>query len=154
MLSLHLKQGRERSIINANQLEKGMIVTFRYQKLDKTSSIYVATVLNPRWPNDSNGKVHALSMKEISYINFQEFAEGFGIRYIPRFQKFKGVDLPKIDMVQASKRIYEGRIKPKLADKLNKSYRTFNIKKMTSLQLLNYDFGPRLNRMLQGMDED
>ena len=64
------------------------------------------------------------------------------------------VDLPKIDMVQASKRIYEGRIKPKLADKLNRSYRTFNIKKMTSLQLLNYDFGPRLNRMLQGMDED
>lgn len=148
MLALHLKQGRERTVINANQLEKGMIVSFRYQKADNTSSMYVATVLNPRWPENTSGKLHALSMKEITYVNFQQFAEGFGVRYIPRFQKYRGVDIPKLNMALSSKRIYEGRIKLRLADKLNKSYRTFTLKNITGLQLLNYDFGPRLNRML------
>ena len=149
MLALHLKQGRERTIILASQLEKGMIVSFRYQKADNTYSNYVATVLNPRWPDKTDGKLHALSMKEITYSNFQEFAEGFGIRYIPRFQKYRGVDIPKLNMTLSSRRIYEGRIKLRLADKLNKSYRTFTLKKIKGLQLLNYDFGPRLNGMLE-----
>ena len=51
-------------------------------------------------------------------------------------------------MTGSSKRIYEGRIKGELANKLNKSYRTLILKNVSGLQLLDYDFGKKLNTML------
>ena len=144
MIAVHLKQGMTRHIIRPNQLEKGMIVFFRYTTVSGENRQYVATVLNPMWEQ----KLHVLSMNEVKLNDFRNFAKGFGIRYIPRFQKARGVDLPKIDMSISSRRIYEGKVKPKLANILNNSYRTLIIKKISGLQLLDYDFGPELNKLL------
>tara|TARA_R100000664_G_C2741677_1_gene130057 strand:- start:818 stop:1261 length:444 start_codon:yes stop_codon:yes gene_type:complete len=145
MLAVHLKQGMTRHIILPNQLEKGMVVYFRYKKVDGSPRQYVATVLNGNW----QGKLHALSMNEIQLPAFREFAKGFGIRYIPAFQKTRGVDLPKIDMSASSKVIYTGKVKPDLAKKLNNSYRTLILKNISGLQLLDYDFGPELQKQLE-----
>ena len=147
MLAVHLKQGMTRHIIRPNELEKGMIVFFRYKKTNGEAGQYVMTVLNPLW----QGKIHALSMNEIKLNDFRIFAKGFGIRYIPKFQNSKGIDIPKIDMMSSSKRIYEGRIKKELSLKLNNSYRTLILKNVSGLQLLDYDFGPELNKLLEGI---
>jgi len=144
MLAVHLKHGMTRHIINTNQLEKGMVVFLRYTTIGGENRQYVATVLNPMYEK----KLHILSMNEIGLDNYREFAKGFGIRYIPKFQKTRGVDLPKINMTGSSKRIYEGRVKGELANKLNKSYRTLILKNVSGLQLLDYDFGKKLNTML------
>ena len=133
-----------RHIVRPNQLEKGMITYFRYTTIGGENRQYVATVLNPMWEN----KLHILSMNEIKLNDFRIFAKGFGIRYIPRFQKARGVDLAKIDMATSTKRIYEGKVKPALANRLNNSYRTLILKNISGLQLLDYDFGPELNQTL------
>tara|TARA_A100001201_G_scaffold142208_1_gene139752 strand:- start:732 stop:1169 length:438 start_codon:yes stop_codon:yes gene_type:complete len=145
MLAVHLKLGKGRTIINTNQLEKGMICFLRYKTVGGEGRTYVATILNPMWEK----KVHILSMNEIGVPDFRSFAKGFGIRYIPKFQKTRGVDLPKLDMSISTKRIYEGKVKPLLANKLNASYRTLILKNVSGLQLLDYDFGPELNKLLE-----
>ena len=145
MLAVHLKQGMTRHIISPNQLEKGMVVYFRYKKLDGSPRQYVATVLNGNWQN----KLHVISMNEIQLPAYREFAAGFGVRYIPAFQTVRGVDIPKINMSISSKRIYEGKVKPELASKLNNSYRTLILKNISGLQLLDYDFGTELNKQLK-----
>ena len=144
MLAVHLKQGMTRHIIKPTQLEKGMIVYFRYTKVSGEAGQYVATVLNPAFQM----KMHALSMNEIALNDFRMFVKGFGVKYIPRFQKVRGIDLPKIDMAASTKRIYEGKVKPELSKKLNNSYRTLIIKNISGLQLLDYDFGAEINRQL------
>jgi hypothetical protein len=144
MLSVHLKHGMTRHIIRPNQLEKGMICFLRYKTIGGEGRQYAATILNPMWEN----KLHILSMNEINLQDFRNFAKGFGIRYIPAFQKSRAVDLPKIDMSISSKRLYEGKVKPLLATKLNASYRTLVLKNISGLQLLDYDFGPELNKQL------
>ena len=145
MLAVHLKQGMTRHIIRPTQLEKGMIVYFRYKKVSGEGGQYVMTVLNPLY----EGKLHALSMNEINLQAFRDFAKGFGVRYIPAFQKSRAVDLPKIDMAMSSQRVYTGRVKKQLADKLNNSYRTLVLKNISGLQLLDYDFGAELQKTLE-----
>ena len=145
MLAIHLKQGMTRHIMNKNQLEKGMVIFFRYKTVSGEGRQYVATVLNGDW----QGKLHVLSMNEIKLNDFRIFAKGFGIRYIPNFQKTRGVALPKLDMSGSSQRIYEGKVKKELAKRLNNSYRTLILKNISGLQLLDYDFGPELNKLLE-----
>ena len=149
MLAVHLKLGNTRHIINNTQLEKGMVVTFRYKTVAGEGKQYVATVLNPRWPVDKNPKLHCLSMNEITIPDYRSFAKLFGIRVTPRFQKARGVNLPKINMAISSRRLYEGKVKPLLANKLNASYRTLILKNISGLQLLDYDFGPDLNEQVE-----
>ena len=144
MLAVHLKHGMTRHIISPHHLEKGMVVYLRYKTLGGEGRQYAATVLNPKYEN----KLHILSMNEITLPAFREFAQGFGIRYIPRFSKARGVDIPKMNMAISSKRLYEGVIKPELASSLNASYRTLILKNISGLQLLDYDFGPKLNKQL------
>ena len=145
MLAVHLKHGMTRHIISPNQLEKGMVVYLRYKTVGGEGRQYAATVLNPLY----KGKLHIISMNEIKLQDFRNFVKGFGVRYIPRFAKTRGIDLPKIDMAVSSKRIYEGRVKPELSTKLNNSYRTLILKNVSGLQLLDYDFGSELNKQLE-----
>ena len=145
MLAVHLKHGMTRHIISPSQMEKGMVVYLRYKTVGGEGRQYVATVLNPLY----KGKLHIISMNEIKLQDFRNFVKGFGVRYIPRFAKTRGIDLPKIDMAVSSKRIYEGRVKPELSTKLNNSYRTLILKNVSALQLLDYDFGPELNKQLE-----
>jgi hypothetical protein len=126
-------------------MEKGMVVYLRYKTVGGEGRQYAATVLNPLY----KGKLHMISMNEIKLQDFRNFVKGFGVRYIPRFAKTRGIDLPKIDMAVSSKRIYEGRVKPELSTKLNNSYRTLILKNVSGLQLLDYDFGPELNMQLE-----
>ena len=145
MLAVHLKHGMTRHIISPNQLEKGMVCFLRYKTVGGEGRQYVATILNANW----QGKLHMLSMNEIQLQAFRDFAAGFGVKYIPKFAKSRGVDIPKMNMSASTKRIYEGRVKPKLADKLNASYRTLVLKNISGLQLLDYDFGSELNKQLE-----
>jgi len=145
MIAVHLKLGSTRTIISPNHLEKGMICFLRYKTKGGEGRQYVATILNPMYEK----KVHILSMNEIGVPDFRSFVKGFGIRYIPRFQNTRGVDLPKINMAVSTKRIYEGKVKPLLANKLNASYRTLILKNVSGLQLLDYDFGTELNKQLE-----
>ena len=140
----HLKHGRTRYPIRPLEVEKGMVVFFRYTTLKDENRQYVGCVLNP----DYYKKMHILAMNEVKLFDFRNFAKNFGLRYIPQFQKSKAVDLPKINMAMSSKRIYEGLVKKELEKTLNQSYRTLIIQNISGLQILDYDFGPDLNRTL------
>tara|TARA_R110000737_G_C14588971_1_gene487117 strand:- start:1238 stop:1678 length:441 start_codon:yes stop_codon:yes gene_type:complete len=144
MIAVHLKHTRSRLAISPNALEKGMVLFLRYKTIGGESRQYVATVLNANF----EGKLHILSMNEIKLQDFRNFAEGFGITYIPRFKKATGVNIPKMSLSISSKAIYEGVVKPELAASLNASYRTLILKNISGLQLLEYDFGPELNKQL------
>ena len=48
----------------------------------------------------------------------------------------------------SSRRIYEGLVKKELERTLNQSYRTLIIANISGLQILDYDFGPELNKTL------
>ena len=144
MLAVHLKQGMTRHIIRPNQLEKGMVVFLRYKTLKGEGRQYAATVLNPNY----QGKLHVISMNEIKLQAFRDFAKGFGVRFIPAFARARGINIPKMNMTVSSKRLYEGKVKPELASSLNGSYRTLLLKNISGLQLLDYDFGPELQKML------
>jgi hypothetical protein len=144
MFAVHLKHGMTRHILSPAQMEKGMVVYLRYKTVGGEGRQYAATVLNPSY----KGKLHVISMNEIKLQDFRNFVKEFGVRYIPKFKKVRGVSLPKIDMTGSSKSIYEGKVKPELSSTLNNSYRTLILKNVSGLQLLDYDFGPELNKQL------
>lgn len=98
------------------------------------------TILNPSF----DGRIHAISMENVSNAAYTNFVDGVGIRYIPRFQKYRGVDISKVIMDISSRRFYIGKVKGEMKSTLENSYRTFSIKKANSIRLIDYNFDEKL----------
>ena len=141
MIAAHLKQSKKRITIQKNQIEKGMVVFFRYKKLDGSSGQYVMNVMHENY----QGKVHGLALNEVNVMPFRRFAKKLGIMWVA--PDVAGTEITKVD-VGDPKTIYEGIIKPKLPKELNNSYRTMFTKSISGVQLLAYDFGPQLMNTL------
>ena len=56
----HLRKTSDPTLINKTKLERGMVVKMKYKK-DKETKLYIVFVLQPRWPNTADGKLHGLS---------------------------------------------------------------------------------------------
>lgn len=135
-LNEHLRRCNKKLAIPKAQLEKGMVVEMMYKPDKGTLKRYVLTILNSNY----QGKLHALSLENISNSAFNSFVDGVGIRYIPRFTKYRGVDIPKIVMDISSNRFYIGKVKGEIQSTLGNSYRTFNVNKLQSVRLIDYQF--------------
>ena len=135
-LNEHLRRANQKLAIAKGQLDKGMIVEMMYKPEKGNLKRYVLTVLNANF----QGKLHAISMENVSHNAYTDFVDGVGIRYIPRFQKYRGVDVAKVIMDVSSRRFYVGKLKNNLQD----SYRTFNVSKINSVRLIDYDFDEKL----------
>lgn len=135
-LNEHLRRANQKLAIAKGQLEKGMIVELMYKPEKGNLKRYVLTVLNANF----QGKMHAISMENVSHNAYTDFVDGVGIRYIPRFKKYRGIDVSKVIMDVSSNRFYVGKLKNNLQD----SYRTFNVKKINSIRLIDYRFDDKL----------
>lgn len=135
----HLRRTSDPTPISKAKLERGMVIKMKYQpKKTGIPKIYLLLVLQPRWPNASDGKLHALSLDSVPPQKFLEFAEVYN-EVISKGSKVKRLDLAKIQITEASKVFYTSEIKT--SKPLKSAYRTFNLLDIQSIQSVNYDWG-------------
>ena len=115
-----------------------MVVKVKYKAQGKTPKLYLILVLQPKWPNSTEGKLHGLSLDNIPPQKFLEFAKVYK-EVISESSKVKKLDLAKIQITEASKVFYTSEIKT--SKPLKSSYRTFNLLDIQSIQSVNYDWG-------------
>jgi len=144
-LGEHNTKIEKKAPIALNQLQKGMVVNFRYKKKQRKgkpaeSKDYLALILNPSY----EGFVHALSMGMFSNKELNNMAEKYGLVHLKVPPKFKALDFPKIVMKESSQRFYASAVKKLIGNKLGKSYRTFLIKSFGPLSVIDYEFDQRI----------
>ena len=134
----HLRKTSDPTPISKNKLERGMVVKIKYQKKDKSTGLYLVFVLQPKWPNTKEGKLHGLSLDAIPPNKLNELSKE-NDEVISTSSKVKKLDLAKIQINESSKVFYTSEIKNK--KQLKAGYRTFNLLDIKSIQAVNYDWG-------------
>lgn len=136
--NIHLRRTSDPVKILKNKLERGMIVKMKYKKADNTTGIYLILILQPRWPNTSEGKLHALSLNSITVGKSKELGEYYP-EVLAESTKVRRLDIAKISIDKSSKLFYTSEIKNDPKFKLG--YRTFDLMKIQSMYAVNYDWG-------------
>ena len=134
----HLRRTSDPTPISKAKLERGMVVKLKYKPQNKTPKLYLVLVLQPKWPNTNDGKLHGLSLDNVPPQKFLEFAEVYN-EVISKSSKVKRLDLAKIQITEASKVFYTSEIKT--STPLKSAYRTYNLLDIQSIQSVNYDWG-------------
>ena len=134
----HLRKTSDPTPITKTKLERGMVVKIKYQKKDKSTGLYLVFVLQPKWPNTTQGKLHGLSLDAIPPNKIKEISEIYD-EVISKSSKVKRLDLAKIQINEGSKVFYTSEIKTE--KQLRAGYRTFNLLDIKSIQAVNYDWG-------------
>jgi hypothetical protein len=133
----HLRKTSDPTPITKSKMERGMVVKIKYKK-DTGTKLYLVFVLQPKWPNTTEGKLHGLSLDAVSPSKLQEISEIYN-EVISKSSKVKRLDLAKIQINEASKVFYTSEIKTE--KQLKAAYRTFNLLDIKSIQAVNYDWG-------------
>lgn len=133
----HLRKTSDPTPITKSKMERGMVVKIKYKK-DTGTKLYLVFVLQPKWPNTTDGKLHGLSLDAVSPSKLQEISEIYN-EVISKSSKVKRLDLAKIQINEASKVFYTSEIKTE--KQLKAAYRTFNLLDIKSIQAVNYDWG-------------
>ncbi len=139
-LATHKRNILERTSISYNQIEPGDILEFRYKgKSGSALKLVIALNIFPLTGNRNVKKLHAMSLPELSINVFK--------RFIGRLGK-PALELDERKNKEVIKLIVEGGKKgnvfyDKVASKFNKenAYRTFNISNITSIKLVEYNYG-------------
>ena len=134
----HLRKTSDPTPISKAKMERGMVVKLKYKPKNKTPKLYLVLVLQPKWPNSTEGKLHGLSLDNIPPQKFLEFAEVYN-EVISQSSKVKKLDLAKIQITEASKLFYTSEIKTSMP--LISAYRTYNLLDIQTIQSVNYDWG-------------
>ena len=114
-----------------------MVVKIKYKKLNETK-LYLVFVLQPKWPNSTEGKLHGLSLDVISPMKLREISEVYD-EVVSTSTKVRKLDLAKIQISEGSKVFYTSEIKTE--KQLRAGYRTFNLLDIKMIQVVNYDWG-------------
>ena len=133
----HLRKTSDPTPISKNKLERGMVVKIKYKK-DIETKLYLVFVLQPKWPNTTEGKLHGLSLDTIPVNKLNEISKEHD-EVVSTSSKVKKLDLAKIQINEASKTFYTTEIK--MQKQLKAGYRTFNLMDIKSIQAVNYDWG-------------
>jgi hypothetical protein len=134
----HLRKTSDPTPISKAKMERGMVVKLKYKPKNKTPKLYLVLVLQPKWPNSNEGKLHGLSLDNVPPQKFLEFAEVYN-EVIAKSSKVRRLDLAKIQITEASKVFYTSEIKTSAP--LKSAYRTYNLLDIQSIQSVNYDWG-------------
>lgn len=134
----HLRKTADPTPISKAKMERGMVVKLKYKPKNKTPKLYLVLVLQPKWPNSTEGKLHGLSLDNIPPQKFLEFAEVYN-EVISQSSKVRRLDLAKIQITEASKVFYTSEIKTSMP--LKSAYRTYNLLDIQTIQSVNYDWG-------------
>ena len=133
----HLRKTSDPTKVTVSKLERGMVVKIKYKK-DKETKLYIVFVLQPKWPNTSDAKLHGLSFSVIPPNKVREISEIYN-EVMSSSKKVKRLDIAKIQIGEASKVFYTSEIKTE--KQLRAGYRTFDLKKIQSIHAVNYDWG-------------
>ena len=133
----HLRKTSDPTAISKSKLERGMVIKIKYKKKNETK-LYLVFVLQPKWPNSTEGKLHGLSLDVISPMKLREISEVYD-EVVSSSSKVRKLDLAKIQISEGSKVFYTSEIKT--SKQLKSSYRTFNLLDIQSIQSVNYDWG-------------
>lgn len=143
--------------LRLSDLQKGMIVAARYSPMTNEgkkgkANEYMFLILNPSYktPGTVIAKVHALSMDLFSPGVLDKMAEDIGVRYIPKFQKKVGLDVPKLIIEQSSQRFYSSKIRKEIKTKYENSYRTLLPKNFSQIRLVDYKFSKKVIKKFLG----
>lgn len=135
--NIHLTKTTDPTPIPKTKLERGMVIKIKYKK-DNKSKPYLVFVLQPKWPNTDEGKLHGLSLDAIPPNKLLEIAEIYD-EVLSNSKKVRKLDLAKIKINESSKVFYTSEIKTEKA--LKNGYRTFNLMDIKSIQAVNYNWG-------------
>jgi len=133
----HLRKTTDPTVISKEKLERGMVVKLRYKK-DSGAANYIILILQPKWPNSADGKVHALSLNAIAPGKVQEMGEYYK-EVLAESTKVRKLELAKVQITSSSKVFYTDEIKND--KKFKAGYRTFDLKKIVSIKAVNYNWG-------------
>ena len=135
-LKEHNTRVRSRTPIRNYDLAEGMVIKCRYSSQNSPGGEYILLVLDTSY----NGHLHALSLNEFSSRTFRNLALSTGTTPVlgPLFEKN---NIRRLVMHGRPRSTYESLLKPAMASDYNTGYRTFDIKKMTGIVLLEYNFG-------------
>lgn len=139
----HLGRKQSSVIIPKYDLQKGMIVQANYKNQEGKLKPYMFVVLN----REFRGKVHLLSLNEMTVIQLNNMARRVGVRVIPKFKK-RGLDFEKIIMTESSNRFYNSKIASNMDLWYNNSYRTFFLKNIRLIQLIDYKWDQDIEEKL------
>jgi len=133
----HLRKTSDPTAISKSKMERGMVIKIKYKK-QKETKLYLVFVLQPKWPNTTEGKLHGLSLDVISPSKLNEISELYD-EVVSTSSKVRKLDLAKIQITEGSKVFYTSEIKTE--KQLKAAYRTFNLLDIKSIQAVNYDWG-------------
>jgi len=139
----HLSHKESSIIIPKSQLQKGMVIQTNYKNQQNKRKPYIFVVLN----SEFRGKVHLLSLNEMTVKQMNDMARRIGIRYIPKFKK-KGLNFEKLIMTESSNRFYNHKLANNMDRWYNNSYRTFFVKHLSLVQLIDYKFDKDIEDMM------
>jgi hypothetical protein len=151
----HLRRTTDPTQITRTKIERGMVLKIKY-KLDTATKPYLVFVLQPKWPNTSEGKLHGLSLDVIPPQKVREISKIYN-EVMSNTPKVKRLDVAKIQINEQSKAFYTSEIKTE--KKLKAAYRTFTLENIKSMQVVNYDWGkydkiPSAAERRQRMEEE
>lgn len=135
--NIHLKKTTDPTPIPKTKLERGMVIKIKYKK-DNKSKLYLVFVLQPKWPNTVEGKLHGLSLDVIPPNKLLKIADIYD-EVLSNSKKVRKLDLAKIKINESSKLFYTSEIKKE--KELKNGYRTFNLMDIESIQAVNYNWG-------------
>tara|TARA_R110000744_G_scaffold45433_2_gene100895 strand:+ start:679 stop:987 length:309 start_codon:yes stop_codon:yes gene_type:complete len=96
---------------------------------------YILLILDASY----KGHLHALSLNEFNSRTFRELATKTGIIKVPGLL-FEKNNIMRLSMVGSPRSTYQSLLKNGMASKYNAGYRTLDIKKMSGIMLLEYNF--------------
>ena len=134
-LSDHNLKIRSRTVISSSKLREGMIIKCRYSSQDLSTGEYIFLVLDTWY----KGHLHALSLREFNTRIFRNLAEQTGTTPVPGLL-FEKNNVQRLTMTGSPRSTYQRLLKAGMANKYNTGYRTLDIKKMSGIMLLEYDF--------------
>ena len=134
-LNEHNTRVRSKIPILKSKLTEGMVIKCRYTSQDMSSREYILLVLDTFY----KGHLHALSLNEFNSRIFRDLALRIGT--IPvRGPLFENNNILRLVMRGSPRSTYQQLLKTDLTGKYNTGYRTLDIKKMSGIMILGYDF--------------
>ena len=145
-LNEHTLRIRKRLVVPKAKLSRGRIVEARYTPQEGEAKRYMLLILNPRFYT----QVHALTLDNFGFQIFDRFAQSQGLRYIPQYQEYRGLDIAEMILSGSPKAFYAKRLRPGLDSYFNRAYRTMELKSFGSINLIDYKFNKDTEATLIG----
>ena len=137
-LPIHRSRILSEVTVARTKLEPGQMIKFRYKKKNGDADLYMALVLS-LWPPAAGIRdkvMHALTLDRVSDNTMRRLVRVIGAGAVDGESQSTKFNLPKGR--SAPQRLYEAKLDT-IPNLINKAYRTYFLKEMTQVRLVDYD---------------